>query len=367
MSRARLGLWLGAAASLLSGLPAFSSRPARAAEDAPAATSETFAEGDPAGVAYLAKLNALVAAHAAELEKATRSAYEKNPCGRAELTMWLRVKPDGTITDVWSDPAPQLSAELVDAVVATFKTWKAPSTSRAKPVRLRVPLGTFPAAPLTDSLDCGAQVLDKGGHYDLTKLGPGVEHGTWWAVCRATVGTAGVVRSVKLHVKPTRPGFVSADKGKGKAKEPMGEVVVAGCDDPAFIFRGVHSTKEGPLTGAKVLAKTDAWDSTADVVLGDTSYHLRIEAKPVNGEGPPERPWSIVLEEGNATEEIDSGHTTLAPLLHVRWAGDLDGDGRPDFVLEDHSHGISLQLFVSGSAVGTQKVRRVAATSWGGS
>src|SRR5262249_42132756 len=156
---------------------------------APAATSETFAENDPAGVAYVTKLKALVADRAADLERATRGAYEKNPCARAELTMWLRVKPDGTITDVWSDPAPQLPAELVDAVAATFKTWKAPATSRPKPVRVRLPLGTFPAAPLTDTLDCGAQVLDRGGHYDLTKLGPGVERGPWWAVCRAAVGT----------------------------------------------------------------------------------------------------------------------------------------------------------------------------------
>jgi hypothetical protein len=115
-----------------------------------------------------------------------------------------------------------------------------------------------------------------------------------------------------------------------------------------------------------VLAKTDAWDSTTDVVLGDAIYHLRIDAKPVKSEGRPERPWSIVLQQGDATEELDTGHTTLAPLLHVRWAGDLDGDGRADFVLENHSDGVSLQLFLSSSAVGRQKVRRVAATTWGG-
>jgi hypothetical protein len=52
--------------------------------------------------------------------------------------------------------------------------------------------------------------------------------------------------------------------------------------------------------------------------------------------------------------------------LHLRWAGDLDGDGKPDFVLEDHSDGVSLQLFLSGAAVGANKVRRVASTAWGG-
>jgi hypothetical protein len=358
MPRVRHAFWVGAAVSLaLVRHP----RPARAV-DAPAiSASETFADGDAAGVEYVDKIKASFAERAADLESASRDAREKHACARADLTLSIRVMPDGTITDAKADPTPQLPDELVGAVIATVKTWKAPPTPRAQPVRLRVSLGLIPPTAPAAALDCGAEILDKGS-YNVSELVPGIEGGAWQAVCRPRLDVAGEVRAVKLRLRHFHSDAAGDDKGEATGRE----VVVTGCDAPAFLFRGLATVKKGPLVGAKVLAKTDAWDSTADIILGDTSYHLRIDAKAHAIAGTTERPWTILLEQDGMTEELDAGHTTLAPLLHVRWAGDLDGDGRPDFVLENHSDGVSLQLFLSSSAVGHRRVRRVAMTSWGG-
>ena len=356
MSRARTAFWVGAAASLAL---ARDPRPARAGD--PPATTETFADGDPAGVEYVGKVKASFAERADELARAYDDAREKSPCARAELTLAIRVMPDGTITDASADPMPKLPEDLVGAVIATVKTWTAPPTSRAKPVRVRVPLGAIPPASPAAALDCDAELLDNGS-YNVTGLAPGIERGSWQAVCRPRVDAASEVRAVKLRLKRFHSDAAGDDAGEMTGRE----IVVSGCDAPAFLFRGLANVKKGPLAGAKVLTKPDAWDSTADIVLDGATYHLRIDAKPRAIAGTTERPWRILLEQGDATEELDAGHTTLAPLLHVRWAGDLDGDGRADFVLEDHSDGVSLQLFLSGSAAGRRKVRRVATTSWGG-
>jgi hypothetical protein len=328
---------------------------------APAAASETFADNDPAGAEYAGKLKELVTERASDLEHAYRDALEKTPCARAELTMAVRVKPDGTITDAWADPTPPLPSEMLDAVAAAFRTWKAPPTARPKPVRVRVPLGAIPPTPPAASLDCDAAILDKAG-YNVAELQAGIERGSWRAVCKPKADAGGEVRGVKLRLKPFHSESAGDDKGEMTGRD----VVVQGCDAPAFLFRGLHAVKDGPLVAAKVVAKTDAWDSTADIVLGEASYHLRIRAKPEPIAGTTERPWTILLENGDAADVLDAGHTTLAPLLHVRWAGDLDGDGRPDFVLEDHSNGVSLQLYVSGSAAGHHAVRKVAVTWRGG-
>jgi hypothetical protein len=353
--RARVALWFCSSVAALSGAPS------RAAPPSAASAEETFADGDPAGVEYMAKLKAFVAARGADLEKATRAAHEKNPCARGELTMSLRLLPDGAITDAWPEPGSGLPDDFLDAAAATVRRWKLPPTARAKAVRVRVPLGALPTAAPAPTLGCEAEILDRG-RYNVTELVPGIEHGKWWAVCRRRAAAGHEVRPVKLRLKRFHSDAAGDDKNEMTGRE----VMVAGCDDPAFLFRGVGPTKEGPLVAAEVTSKPDAWDSTADIALGETRYHLRIEAKPPTKDDSPERGWTIVLDPGTGgSEPLDTGHTTLAPLLRVRWAGDLDGDGRADFVLEDHSDGVSLQLFLSAAALGGHKVRRVATTTYG--
>jgi hypothetical protein len=50
----------------------------------------------------------------------------------------------------------------------------------------------------------------------------------------------------------------------------------------------------------------------------------------------------------------------------MRWAGDLDADGRPDFALEDREDGVTLRLYLSSAARPGRAVRQVAATARGG-
>jgi hypothetical protein len=343
--RARLALALGAATTIAWVLHLRAAR----------------AEDDQAAADYAGRVKAVALEHAADLERATRDAHEKNPCARGDVTLSLLVKPDGAVVEASADPTPQLPDEFLDAVATAAKAWKLPPTGRPLPGRVRVPLGALPTAPPAPALGCDAELLDRGA-YNVTELVPGIERGKWWAVCKPSGDTGGDVRGVKLRLKRFRSDAAGDEKNEMTGRE----VVVSGCDAPAFLFRNLASAKEGRLVSAKVTAKIDAWDGTADITLGAASYHLSLEAKAPRGAGTTERPWKILLSHDGASEELDSGHTTLAPLLRVRWAGDLDGDGRADFVLEDHSDGTSLQLFLSGAALGRHNVRRVATTSWGG-
>jgi hypothetical protein len=347
--RAHVALWLWLPVATASGWAAFAAPDGGRAAPAP---GEDSAEGG--------ALERLVAARRGELERATRAARDKNPCARGELTMSVLVRPDGAIADARPEPGSQLPDDFLDAVAAALKSWRVPPTARDAPVHVRLRLGPMPAEPPPAALGCEAEILDRG-RYNVTELVPGIERGPWWAVCKRRVGPP-EVRPVKLRLKR----FRSEAAGDEKHEMTGREVIVGGCDDPAFLFRGVSAVKEGPLAAAAVSAKADAWNSTADIALGDARYHLRIDAQAPAADGAPERGWTILLEQGGAAEPLDTGHTTLAPLVRVRWAGDLDGDGRADFVLEDHGDGVSLQLFLSRAASDGRKVRRVATTTYGG-
>jgi hypothetical protein len=324
-----------------------------------------LAEDDPNGAAYVDKVRALLAAHAGDFARTYREAHERSPCARAELTLSLLVKPNGTIADAVSEPSPPLPDDVGAAIAAIVKTLKLPPPPGAQPTRLRVPVGPIPPAPPAPALSCGAELLDRG-RYIVSELVPGTDKGAWLALCRQG-GDA--VRSVQIQLKRFRSEASNDDKHEKTGRE----VSVKGCEGPAFLFRGVQTAKEGPVAAAKVTAKTDGWNSAFDIAQGGVAYHLRLQAKspsPGAKDEPEERPWKLLLEREGAVDEIDRGQSANAPALSVRWAGDLDGDGRPDFVLEDRSDGVSLQLFLSGSSAADahdHKVRAVAATSWGSS
>ena len=248
--------------------------------------------------------------------------------------MSLLVKPDGAIADAVSEPSPPLPDELGAAVATIVRTWRLPPPPGAKPTRLRVPLGPIPPAPPAPALSCGAELLDRG-RYIVSELVPGTDKGAWLALCRQG-GDA--VRSVQIQLKRFRSEASNDEKHEKTGRE----VSVKGCEGPAFLFRGVQTAKEGPVPAAQVTAKADGWNSTFDIALGGVAYHLRLQAKSASQgakDEPEERPWRLLLEHDGGADEVDRGQTERAPALSVRWAGDLDGDGRPDFVLEDRSDG----------------------------
>jgi hypothetical protein len=317
---------------------------------------------DPARADYLATLNALAAKRLPDLEAASSDALDRAPCVRAELAVWLSIKGDGAIAEAHADEGSGHPGEVRDAVAAKVAAWKLPPPPGGKPTRVRLSLGVMPSAPIPARLNCDAELLDVGS-YHVTQLVPGIERGKWRAVCKT--GDAADVRTLKVSLKRYRDPEDDADEKTGR------RVLVKGCDAPAFLFRNLSTVAggDGPVPSAKVTvspAKADDWGRTADVSFGPTTYHLRIQAAAGSKGGEEPRPWKIMLDEDGATQEIDVGGSVRPPSLAIRWAGDLDGDGRPDFALENRDDGVDLRLYLSGSARRGRRVRQVAATSWGG-
>jgi hypothetical protein len=325
--------------------------PARAEEAPPP-------DPDAAQAEYVARLQALAAPRAPELEAAAREAFDRAPCVRAELAVWLLVGADGGVLEARPDDASGHPGEVRDAVTAKVKTWKLPPPPGGKPARLRLPLGVLPAASLPARLACEAELLDVGD-YDVTQLVPGVERGKWRAVCGTNTAD---VRPVKVVIKRFRDAEDDADEKTGR------RVTAKGCDTPALMFQHLDAVADGPVPTAKVETRRDGWSLAFDVSLGAAAIHLRQQpgprAKDAAADDP--RPWKLVLESAGVTQELDVGASAQPPALTMRWAGDLDADGRPDFALEDREDGVTLRLYLSSAARPGRAVRQVAATARGG-
>jgi hypothetical protein len=217
-----------------------------------------------------------------------------------------------------------------------------------------------PAAPIPARLACEAELLD-AGDYHVTQLVPKIERGKWKAVCKVNVDGDAEVRDVKVALKRFRGPEDDADEKTGR------RVTVKGCGAPAFLFQRLPVTSEGDLPAATVTTKRDGWNTTWDVALAAIRYRLRVQPRPPSKDPAEPRPWRLLLEaNGGGTEELEIGASAQPPTLELRWAGDLDGDGRPDFALEDRDDGVTVRLYLSSAATGGRHVRQVASTTWGG-
>jgi hypothetical protein len=313
---------------------------------------------DAAQAEYVARLQALAVPRAPELEAAGRDAFDRAPCVRAELAVWLLVGADGAVLESRPDDASEHPGEVRDAVAAKVKTWKLPPPPGGKPARLRLSLGVLPAAPIPARLACEAELLD-AGDYHVTQLVPGIERGKWHAVCATQTSD---VRPVKVALKRFRDAEDDADEKTGR------RVTVKGCEAPALMFQHLGAVADGPVPTAQVVSKLDGWNISFEIALGSATTRLRLQMGPRAKDATADEPraWKIVLESTGVTQELDVGASPLPPTLAVRWAGDLDGDGRPDFALEDRDDGVTLRLYLSGAARAGRAVRQVASTARGG-
>lgn len=323
------------------------------------------ADADAALAEYVERLRGLAAQRAPELEAAAHDAFDRAPCVRAELAVWVVVAADGAVNEARPDDASGHPGEVRDAVAAKVKTWKLPPPPGGKPARLRLPLGVLPAAPIPARLACDAALLD-AGDYHVTQLEPGIERGTWRAVCGGSAAQPSAdARPVKIALKRFRDVEDDADEKTGR------RVSAKGCDAPAFLFQGLVAVADGPLPAAKVELRADGWDKTFEISLGAVSYRVRVQPRTKAATGDEPRPWRLVLETAGlkVAQELDVGASAQPPALALRWAGDLDADSRPDFALEerdDRDGAVTLRLYLSGAARAGRAVRQVAATARGG-
>ena len=191
----------------------------------------------------------------------------------------------------------------------------------------------------------------------------------WWAVTRGPYALS--LEQVKLDVQRIWDPVIDPDSGmtgKQVQAQASGEVL--------FLFQGLpvapgavpavlDSPTELPLRQPLELSL-----ATAD---GERRYRWRVERQTAAATAPaadPAGPCRLLLETETETQEIttfwcqegDDGLIVSDGFPMLLWAGDLDRDGRLDFLIDltDHYNVSQPTLFVSSQAYGGELAAKVA-------
>ncbi|MFT4623336.1 MAG: hypothetical protein ACI8PZ_001992 [Myxococcota bacterium] len=124
-------------------------------------------------------------------------------------------------------------------------------------------------------------------------------------------------------------------------------VSVPGLDSVLLLVRGIDGLTEGRLTTLEI----GPTPITAPLALGVFTLEV---ADP---------PLALLLKAGEVVQTLATPkRTPSGPWPVLLWAGDWDGDGRPDLLLDlaDHPNMDATTLFLSSRATGTQLVAPVA-------
>jgi hypothetical protein len=194
-------------------------------------------------------------------------------------------------------------------------------------------------------------ILDVGT-YTKTDLPGQARSSGWLALCPGSNGTD--LRPVNLRVVPFRSEILEDPPGQKSGRE----VKATECPK-AYVLLKAPGLKPGAVVSAQ--RRGD------ELVLGPDSYVARTEGPPADVEicdGKIVKRY--VLSRGQRRQVLLEGD--LCSVFTLRWAGDLDGDGRLDLVLDENldSGATILRVFLSRDATGAAMVREAAKTEHGG-
>lgn len=175
---------------------------------------------------------------------------------------------------------------------------------------------------------------------------PAHARGEWWALCPGETTRLCRVK-VKTHPVPNDIG-------------PTSRVTAEPCGEALILLRG------GGLSEREVPTATSSETGSGrtrsvGVTLGSEQLSLRLV-------GPDVGPQYLELK-GEKKQRIkvsDKGNDWQPSDWKLVWAGDLDGDGKIDFVTRMIGDGDSVDLYLSGQARGNQLVGPAASTFFGG-
>ena len=166
----------------------------------------------------------------------------------------------------------------------------------------------------------------------------------WQALYPDAGGVA--LRSVALRVETVRDWIVDGEDGPPTGRRvttPLSTVHPDGGveDDALFLVRPPRPLPEEPVA----TAFHGAWDlrsGSLALTLGGVGYRLGVVEEPEQTNEWVTEPYRaervVVLSDGEVTRpvahvvDLDAGHPALL------WAGDLDGDGRLDLLLDESGH-----------------------------
>ena len=326
----------------------------RAASDGGSADAATRANGlDASG--YFKQVQAVVQQHADEVNACYQRVLASDPCARGTLNLIFNVLPDGHFTDARANDDSNVPRAFADCVTRLVSAWRGPPSAGGVGRRIRYPFTIGSPAQSRPEWSCSAHVLAAApyGHTQLEAVYPG----PWWAVCNN--GRTSELRPTTIKLEP----FFDEMSGDKPGQKTGRRVRASGCAKPSFLVQGIAGLSARPLVAAKVTTRGKGPTRSTDISLGGMTYHLNLEER--KGDGP----WRLLLVGRGPPNAILAGDLETPDEWKVRWAGDLDGDDLPDFVLEEidpDSGATILHLFLSRSAAVARDVREAAATYWGG-
>jgi hypothetical protein len=201
------------------------------------------------------------------------------------------------------------------------------------------------------------------GYHHKDDLLADFKNSQWWAICQEDEGLA--PRRVLLSTSTVRDD--TCFEGKGRI------VKAQGCAKPLFVARGLPMPSKQPLLVASLAGQPDAgaggpwpvqpWPETVWSLLPDFNGGLVGAEATFAGHA-----WRLEIanggERGAAFLAVDGKRQWLFDLggdsVDVRWAGDLDADGKLDLLIQDGDESPKFFLFLSSAARQGELVHAVA-------
>jgi len=234
--------------------------------------------------------------------------------------------------------------------VAFKKIWDAPDFAALQPEEPKTAAPPAAAVP-SDAI----VILDRAG-YGVTQLPKGDLNGSWATVCKETNDF--VLRPVAVNVVAVHDKIADESPGDKNGRD----VRVNGCQHSVLLVRGLSTPRPRVLVSASIRLDGAGAAKKAVIRFGDETYEMMML-------GENDTAQVVLQKNGGIRQTLvasdpDAAAETTITDWKLRWAGDLDGDGRLDLILENEDERTEVRLFLSTGAKAL--VREAAFTYYGG-
>jgi len=167
------------------------------------------------------------------------------------------------------------------------------------------------------------------------------------------------LRPTKVSIKMVHDEIIDEDDLKAKSGK---RVSVPGKEKPIFVFAGIRGLKAGPVVSSPIKNKDHlALNEKIKISLSKREATLTVTGKRKDAEYLTG--FVVTLESGGVKQQIVQAKQVSAESTpKLMWCGDLDGDGKLDFVMDTSTHynASNVTLFLSSQAKPGKLVKEVA-------
>jgi len=272
--------------------------------------------------------------------------------GLAAAHLRIRIEANGRVRDVrpFDAKTEPIGGALLGCIATAAQEWTV-SHHTNQCIEIGPTFGLLP----TD--------LVIAGYHHRDDLLADFKTSQWWALCQEDAGFA--TRRVRLSTRTVRDDTCFGGEGR--------IVKVQGCAKPLFVARGLPMPTKQPLLVASLAGRSDAgaggpwpvqlWPEPVWPLSPDSEHGIVGAEATFAGHA-----WRLEIanggERGAAFLAVGGKRQWLFDLdgdsVDVRWAGDLDGDGKLDLLIQDGDEGPRFFLFLSSAARQGEVVHAVA-------